>query len=95
MFVLVIFLWDLIKLPYNQDNLILGEYSNKKFNPLNELIRFTSLIIIPSLIYLFYYLALNKQETFSINPTNKNYFLFKEEKNEKNELNLYFFFLLS
>ena len=95
MFVLVIFLWDLIKLPYNQDNLILGEYSNKKFNPLNELIRFTSLIIIPSLIYLFYYLALNKQGIFSINPTNKNYFLFKEEKKEKNELNLYFFFLLS
>ena len=91
--VVVVFLWDVIKLPYNQDNLILGEYSNKQFNPQNEIVRFIFLIVAPVLIYLFFYLMLNKQEIFSINPKNKDYFLFKEKDNETKKLNSYFFFL--
>ena len=91
--ILVIFFWDLIKLPYNQKNLILGDYSENYFNPLNEIIRFTLLIVVPFLIYLFCYLVFNKQETFSINPKNKNYFLSKEENKNVDELDYFFFFL--
>ena len=90
--VVVVLLWDLIKLPYNQENLILGEYSKKQFNPLNEIVRFLFLIVIPVFIYLFYYLTLNKEGTFSIIPKNKDYFLSKEEVSDTNKLNFYFFF---
>ena len=91
--VVVIFLWDLIKLPYNQENLILGEYSNKKFNPLNEIVRFSLFVILPFLIYLVCYLKFNKKETYGINPKDKNYFLFKKEDKNVDELKYYFFFL--
>lgn len=93
--VVVIFLWDLIKLPYNQENLILGEYSNKKFNPLNEIVRFSLFVILPFLIYLVCYLKFNKKETYSINPKDKNYFLFKKEDKNVDELKYYFFFFVA
>jgi hypothetical protein len=93
--VVVVLLWDLIKLPYNQENLILGEYSKKQFNPLNEIVRFLFLIVIPVFIYLFYYLTLNKEGTFSIIPKNKDYFLSKEEVSDTNKLNFHFFFFIS
>ena len=54
--ILVIYAWDLIELPYDQTNVIVGEYSNQEYNPQNELIRFTLLIIFPLFLYLFYYL---------------------------------------
>ena len=93
--VVVIFLWDLIKLPYNQENLILGEYSNKKFNPLNEIVRFSLFVILPFLIYLVCYLKFNKKETYGINPKDKNYFLFKKEDKNVDELKYYFFFFVA
>ena len=48
----VVFLWDYIKLPYDKENVIIGEYYYKKFNPLNDTVRFLLFILIPSLIYL-------------------------------------------
>ena len=32
--------WDYIRLPYNYENAIIGEYYYKNFNPLNEVVRF-------------------------------------------------------
>ena len=32
-------LWDFIKFPYDNENTIIGEYSVKKFNPLNDTVR--------------------------------------------------------
>jgi hypothetical protein len=51
---LIIFtlLWDKIKLPYNESNLIQGEYYLKKFNPYNEILRFIIFIFIPLFIFL-------------------------------------------
>ncbi len=34
--VAVCLLWDNLKLAYNSENVIVGEYYYKKFNPLNE-----------------------------------------------------------
>jgi len=52
----VIIFWEYIKLPYNNENIIIGEHYYNKYNPLNDKIRFLLLIIIPSLVYIFCYL---------------------------------------
>ena len=50
---LISLMWEKIKLPYNFDNQILGEYYEKKFNPTNEVLRFTIFIGLPVCAYFF------------------------------------------
>ena len=38
LFLLIALLWNSIKLPYDTNNLIFGEYYYKKLNPQNDLI---------------------------------------------------------
>ena len=90
----IIMLWEYIELPYNNKNTIIGEYYYKKYNPLNDKIKFLCLIIIPSLVYLIGYLKLNK-ETYSLNLKSKNYFLKGNLKTLDNSLNLYFILFIS
>lgn len=95
-FSIIIFFWDNIKLPYDESNVIVGNYYYNKINPLNDLIRFIVLITIPTLVYLFFYLNL-ESNFLSINLKSKNYFLNNLNLKEKNSLNKYlkyFFFLL-
>ena len=86
----VYFLWDYIKLPYNYENVIFGEYYYKKFNPLNETIRFLAFILLPCITYLASYLFINK-ETYSLIISSKNYFLNKKKINFYDSLDLFFF----
>lgn len=83
-FLATIFFWDKIKIPYNENNLIIGpgQYFEKKFNPYTQLLRFFFLIIIPSLIYIFSFLFFNKN-SFKINYKNKYYFLTEKNYNLK------------
>ena len=86
-----IIFWDSIKLPYNENNLIVGNYFYKKFNPLNDKIRFLLFIIPSVLIYLSFYLKINTN-TLKLNLKSKEYFLSKLNKKENyydNSLNLY------
>ena len=53
-------LWDHIKLPYNNENLLVGEHYFKKFNPQNDTIRFLLFISLPSITYLVSYFFINK-----------------------------------
>ena len=88
------FLWEYIKLPYNEENNIIGEYYYKKINPLNDTIRFLSFSILPCLAYLIVYLKVNK-ETYSFKPLNNDYFLKKKESYNKDPLgNYYLFFII-
>jgi len=92
-----IVLWDYIKLPYNSENTIIGEYYYKKNNPLNDKIRFLFLIGLSSLVYLISYLKLNK-EIYSFNLKDKDYFLNNKQKTTDDSLNFYsifFIFLIS
>ena len=41
------FAWDLIKFPYDSENLINGNYSAKKINPLNDTVRGLFFIFFP------------------------------------------------
>ena len=89
-FLLIIsFFWDEIKLPYDNNNIIVGEYYYKKYNPLNDTVRFLIFILVPCLIYLISYLKLNK-ETYNLNRQDKDYFLNKKKYNFSDPLKLYF-----
>ena len=55
-----VLIWDYILLPYDVTNNIIGQYSQNKFNPLNDTIRGISFISIPLLIYLVAFLKFNK-----------------------------------
>jgi hypothetical protein len=91
--IIIVFLWDYIKLPYNNENEIVGKYFYQKYNPLNETIRFILFLILPCLIYLFGYLKFNKN-TLSISPSHKNYFLKKIYKYQEDPLKKYFLFFV-
>ena len=48
-------IWDFISLPYDNSNTIIGEYSNKKINPLNDTLRGLFFIFFPLLLYFIFY----------------------------------------
>ncbi|MDC6482029.1 hypothetical protein PQY72_00915 [Pelagibacteraceae bacterium] len=75
---IAIFFWDLIKLPYDEENKIVGEYFYKKHNPSNDTIRFLLSIGLPLIIYFITYLKINR-DIFSANPFNQDYFLRKKK----------------
>ena len=68
----VIIFWDNIKIPYNENNLIIGEHYLNKFNPQNDTLRFILFITLPSLVYLMSYLKINSF-TYSFKK-NKDFF---------------------
>ena len=53
-------IWDFIKFPYDSNNLINGNYSSKKFNPLNDSARGLFFIFIPLIAYILFQLKINK-----------------------------------
>ena len=55
--------WEQIKIPYDQSNLIQGEFFFKKYNPINEVLRVLTFILSPILIFLISYLICFKNET--------------------------------
>ncbi len=86
-----IIFWDSIKLPYDESNVIAGLPLYKKFNPINDKIRFLFFIVPSVLIYLFCYLRVNTN-TFRFNLKSKDFFLYRlknKEINSDNSLNLY------
>jgi len=93
-FISVSFVWDHIKLPYNNTNVIVGEYYLKKFNPINESIRFLSLIFLSCFAYFIGYLYTNKN-TYNLFTRSNNYFLKKKKIYFNNSLNFYFFLFLT
>ncbi len=53
--------WNYISFPYDTTNTIIGEYSLKKINPLNDTVRGLFFIFFPLLLYLIFYLIFNKK----------------------------------
>ena len=78
--------WEQIKIPYNQNNLIQGEFFFKKYNPINEVLRVLTFILSPIFIFLISYLICFKKETYKINPYSNEFFLKKENNFNNNEL---------
>ncbi len=59
-------IWKYISLPYDQTNTIIGDYSLKKINPINDSLRGIFFIFFPLSLYLIVYLKQNK-DLFSLN----------------------------
>ena len=78
--VIMVYFWDMIKIPYDQSNLIQGEFFLKKYNPNNETLRFLSFVFIPLFVFLISYLNFLKLETLSLNPLSEHFFLKKKFK---------------
>ena len=55
------FSWDYFSLPYDLSNIIVGQYSLKKINPLNDTLRGLSFIFIPLFLYFVTFLKFNNQ----------------------------------
>ena len=91
--VVISFFWDHIKLPYDENNVIVGNYYYKKFNPLNDTIRFLLFIIAPCLVYLISYLNLSK-EVCSLKYSSKDYFLNTNTSYFSDPLKFYFLFFI-
>ena len=88
------FFWDKIRLPYDESNLIQGEYYFKKYNPSNEILRFLIFIFIPLGIFLITYLRFN-EKTYSLYPKSDNFFLKKNIGNFSYDSNInYITFIL-
>ena len=85
-FLIILILWDSIKLPYNYQNTIFGEYKVKEFNHLNDPLRFVILNFVPLFIFFIIFLILGNNN-YSINYKDPNFFL-KKTDYENNKINL-------
>ena len=77
----VTFIWDKVRIPYDQTNLIQGEFFLKKYNPINETLRFLIFVFVPLFVFLISYIQCHKNETFKINPYSDEFFLKKKNTN--------------
>ena len=79
-------IWEKITLPFN-DNMIVGEYSDKKFNPANDILRYLVFIFLPIIIFfsqIFFkkekftnlFLNLNNDHTVELNKHSSSLFIF-------------------
>ena len=89
----IVLIWDKIALPYDETNLLIGDYSLKKINPFNDTLRFLIFLTTPFLVYLFLYIKDNT-EIYSLNPSKKNYFLNIVKENKSDTLNIYFYLFI-
>tara|TARA_A100001011_G_scaffold124492_1_gene131466 strand:+ start:772 stop:1134 length:363 start_codon:yes stop_codon:yes gene_type:complete len=80
-------IWPLIELPFLETDII-GEYSLKKVNSMNDIVRYFVFISFPVLIFIFLKIKLyNLKPLYILNNFKTNF-----EKFEKIE-NIYFFFI--
>ena len=68
-----IVIWDYLKLPYDDTNIIQGTSFNEKVNPRNNLLKVYFFIFFPILIFFIFHKMFNN--TLSLIPFRKNFFL--------------------
>ena len=85
--ILSTFIWEYIEFPYDENNIIKGEYFEKKYNPLNDTIRGIFFIFFPLFVFLIFFLK--NENSLDILKYKENYFLKRDNyKNFRNsELN--------
>ena len=81
----VTIIWKKIEIPYDPTNLIQGEFFFKKHNPVNEVIRVLTFVLIPILTFLISYLICFKNKVYKINPYSNDFFLKKSKTQDNNE----------
>ena len=71
------FIWEKITIPFN-DNMIVGEYSDKKFNPLNDILDIWHLFFTNN--YFFFTSFFLKKENLLKNINLNNYFIYSSKE---------------
>ena len=59
--------WDSIKLPFDYQNSMYGEYEKQNYNPNNDTLRFIFFVLIPLMTFFVCYLKFNKENLFTVN----------------------------
>ena len=81
--ILSTFIWEYIEFPYDENNIIKGEYFEKKYNPLNDTIRGIFFIFFPLFVFLIFFLK--NENSLDILKYKENYFLKRDSyKNFQN-----------
>ncbi len=80
----VTIIWKQIEIPYDPSNLIQGEFFFKKHNPINEVLRVLTFVLIPILVFLISYLVCLKNKVYKINPYSNDFFLKKNKTVDNN-----------
>ncbi|MDB3932067.1 hypothetical protein N9374_03215 [Candidatus Pelagibacter sp.] len=97
LFILIFFfilsIWDKINFPFNNQIRIFEEYFYKKHNPLNDPVRFISLLFAPILAFVITFVYTEKN-IYSFNPNNNNFFLKNNTSNTKYKSNLNKLFII-
>ncbi len=79
-FIFTTIIWEKINLPFNDPG-ILGEYSDYKFNPINDILRYLAFLLIPVLIFIFQIFFDNKKrKNFIFNLKDKSIFEIKKNR---------------
>ena len=73
------FIWEKITIPFN-DNMIVGEYLDKKFHPANDILRYLAFIFLPIIIF-FSQVFFRKQNFKNIIFNLNNYSKIQPKKN--------------
>ena len=81
--ILSTFIWEYIEFPYDKNNIIKGEYFEKKHNPINDTIRGIFFILLP--LFIFFIFFLKYENSLDLPRYKENYFLKRDShKNLKN-----------
>ena len=71
-------IWEHIYIPYDENNIIYGDFYSKKYNPINEILRFLIFTFIP--LSVFFILILDKKNYYDLNFYENNFFLKKKKR---------------
>ena len=99
LFILTIFLitilWHEISLPYDNSEIIIGEYSTNKHHQLNDTLRFICFLVVPLIIFTTTYYFLNKEKLYFLNIfKDDNIYFIENKKNYKKKLYFIFFLII-
>ncbi len=99
LFILTIFLitilWHEISLPYDNSEIIIGEYSTNKHHQFNDTLRFICFLVVPLIIFTTTYYFLNKEKLYFLNIfKDDNIYFIENKKNYKKKLYFIFFLII-
>ncbi len=91
---IVVFLWDKIEIPYDNNNLIFGDNFINNYNHLNDQLRFIFFLGFPLIVFFIAYINFN--DTFSVKINSKNFFLINDKNliHKDKRLNQIFYIIL-
>ena len=98
-FIIALVIWDYIKLPYDENNIVQGTALIKKINPYDNTLKVIFSIFFPLGVFLITYLL--NYKVFGVIPYQKNFFLNSNNCNKNHnkfpteKINIFTFFLIS